>query len=79
MLQENRRQSLAGQAWTANGLALRPGVLHAAAYAGTDDGQFQLREHGAHLDERLAHGIDGAGAASDRFNIPFFTTVLIAL
>ena len=33
-------------------------VCHSAFYPCPDDGQFQLRKNGAHLDKGLAHGID---------------------
>ena len=40
-------------------------ILHAAPYSRPDDAQLQLREHRAHLDERLTHLQARGGAGAD--------------
>ena len=47
-------------------LALRLCILHAAAYSGANNAQFQLGEYCTHLDKCLAHGINLARAVVQR-------------
>ena len=63
MPQKNGGDIIPGYTWPANLPALGFRILHTTAYPCPDDAQLQLREHRAHLDERLTHRVNLSCAA----------------
>lgn len=66
MLVEYRRDIILRGGLASNPVALGTGVGEATTHTSPQDRQLQFREHGAHLDECLAHGIDLSIAAINR-------------
>lgn len=65
MLVEYRRNVVLCSMRSADLLPFALGVRHAGLDSGPDDGEFQLCEDCAHLDEGLTHGVYVAGSAVD--------------